>query len=126
MVLDNEQRLAKRRLIEENRLKRQKEANNCSHHDVTSDSAPPPPCHHEAMTSDDHMIVRKITDAYLSTMVAVGSAVSARQELTANVDARLAGPAPCDNVFERTSQLCTNSVKKSIAFAKQVPDFRQV
>ncbi|CAG2233551.1 NR1A2 [Mytilus edulis] len=110
LVLNEKQRRAKRKLIEDNRKKRQ-----------TDDFKPKTPadgCLHELMTENDRLLINEIVQAYDQTNVTLppkGSEVE-------NSDPEPHSP----EAWQKMAEAMTPSIVKVVEFAKGVPGFIQL
>ncbi|KAI0240712.1 Thyroid hormone receptor beta [Lamellibrachia satsuma] len=112
LVLNERQRVAKRKLIEENReRKRQEQTATKEKHDQ---------CFHESMTDDDRAVIDDIVCAYEQTTVKITKPYTLPERNAEKSD------STDPEVWQQVAEVMTPSIVKVVEFAKQVPGFVQL
>ncbi|XP_013406710.1 thyroid hormone receptor beta-A [Lingula anatina] len=110
LVLNEKQRVAKRKLIEENRERRRMEQMRLK---LKQEH-----CMHDSMTEDDKMLVQDIVAAYEQTSVNVTKNYTIPR---CEDEEKLDRTNP--EVWQQLAEIMTPSIVKVVEFAKQVPGF---
>jgi len=116
LVLNERQRVAKRRLIEENRERRRADNMrvNVNKHGEQ--------CHHDCLTDDDLNLIQSIYTAYEQTAVKITKTYTIPDEEAIKDKMDQADPA----VWQQLAEVMTPSIVKVVEFAKNVPGFPQL
>ncbi|XP_011443300.3 thyroid hormone receptor beta-A [Magallana gigas] len=110
LVLNEKQRKAKRKLIEENREKRKQD-------NVKVKPKPTEACNHDSLTETDKTIITEVTSAYEQTAVKVPLKEPVSQEDLISSD---------PEAWQQLAEAMTPSIVKVVEFAKNVPGFIQL
>lgn len=110
LVLNEKQRKAKRKLIEDNREKRKQE-------NVKVKPKPTEACNHDSLTETDKTIIAEVTSAYEQTAVKVPIKEPVNQD-----DLNASDP----EAWQQLAEAMTPSIVKVVEFAKNVPGFIQL
>lgn len=110
LVLNEKQRKAKRKLIEENREKRKQD-------NVKVKPKPTEACNHDSLTETDKTIITEVTSAYEQTAVKVPIKEPVSQDDLISSD---------PEAWQQLAEAMTPSIVKVVEFAKNVPGFIQL
>lgn len=110
LVLNEKQRKAKRKLIEENREKRKQD-------NVKVKPKPTEACNHDSLTETDKTIITEVTSAYEQTAVKVPLKEPVSQDDLISSD---------PEAWQQLAEAMTPSIVKVVEFAKNVPGFIQL
>lgn len=110
LVLNEKQRKAKRKLIEENREKRKQD-------NVKVKPKPTEACNHDSLTETDKTIITEVTSAYEQTAVKVPIKEPVNQDDLISSD---------PEAWQQLAEAMTPSIVKVVEFAKNVPGFIQL
>lgn len=110
LVLNEKQRKAKRKLIEENREKRKQD-------NVKVKPKPMEACNHDSLTETDKTIITEVTSAYEQTAVKVPIKEPVSQDDLISSD---------PEAWQQLAEAMTPSIVKVVEFAKNVPGFIQL
>lgn len=110
LVLNEKQRKAKRKLIEENREKRKQDH-------VKVKPKPMEACNHDSLTETDKTIITEVTSAYEQTAVKVPIKEPVSQDDLISSD---------PEAWQQLAEAMTPSIVKVVEFAKNVPGFIQL
>jgi len=116
LVLNEKQRLAKRKLIEDNRERRRSEQvrMKVKHEDCGHE--------HDSMTEDDRNLIDDIVSAYEQTSIKISKTYTIPNPET--VPDKMDGTDP--DVWQQLAEVMTPSIVKVVEFAKRVPGFLQL
>ncbi|XP_062619846.1 thyroid hormone receptor beta-like [Saccostrea cucullata] len=110
LVLNEKQRKAKRKLIEDNRVKRKQETTKIKTKQTEG-------CNHDTLTDTDKTIIAEVTSAYEQTAVKVPIKEPMTQDGL---------PSSDPEAWQQLAEAMTPSIVKVVEFAKNVPGFIQL